>query len=85
MSFRATGFFVVYLPERIVIMSSSPQKDEVYKLTKELLDNKQHVSNIQIKIKCHKDEIKSYSERNEIIMGELRVHTDFDDLDIDKD
>ncbi len=58
----------------------SDNKDSVFNLTKELLSNGQHIGNIKDKMKAHKDEIKAYDERNEVIMGELKVHTEDDNL-----
>ncbi len=47
-----------------------------YNLSKELISNQDHITALQVKIKGNKECIKSYLERNEVIMGELRVHTE---------
>ncbi len=47
-----------------------------YNLSKELITNQDHITALQVKIKGNKECIKSYLERNEVIMGELRVHTE---------
>ncbi len=53
---------------------------EAYKLSKELISNNDAIDKIKDKMKEDKETIKSYVERNDTIMGELRVHT-VDDLD----
>ncbi len=58
----------------------SDSKQSVFDLTKEMISNHQKIDNIKIKMKDQKDEIKAYDERNAVIMGELKVHTEDDNL-----
>ena len=55
--------------------------ESAFILSKELIENIDKVSRVKSKMKGLKDEIKAYDERNEIIMGELRVHTEEVELD----
>ena len=54
--------------------------EEAYKLSRELLKNNDAIGALKAKMKDHKEGIKSYDERNEVIMGELRVHTGIGNL-----
>ena len=54
---------------------------EAYKLSKELISNNDQIDKIKEKMKNDKETIKAFGERNEVIMGELRVHTEADSID----
>lgn len=56
--------------------------EEAYKLSKELIANNDKIANFKDTIKAHKENIKAIEERNVVIMGELRVHTEDDDIDM---
>ena len=58
-------------------------KTEAYKLSKELIENNDKMAELQGRIKGHKESIKAFAERNEVVMGELRVHTEADNLSAD--
>ena len=51
-------------------------KTEAYKLSRELIENNDKMGELQAKIKGHKESIKAFAERNEVVMGELRVHVE---------
>ena len=51
---------------------------EAYKLSKELISNNDAIVKIKEKMKADKENIKAFDERNEVVMGELRVHTEGD-------
>jgi hypothetical protein len=57
-------------------MSTIENKNEAYKLSKELISNNDAIDALKAKTKGHKESIKVYDERNEVVMGELRVHTE---------
>lgn len=57
-------------------MANEQSKEEAYKLSKELISNNDAIGTIKEKMKADKENIKAYDERNEVIMGELRVHTE---------
>ncbi len=52
--------------------------NEAYKLSKELISNNDKINAIKEKMKADKENIKAFEERNVVVMGELRVHTDDD-------
>lgn len=62
-------------------MATEESKNEAYKLSTELISNNDAIDKIKDKMKADKEAIKSYDERNGVIMGELRVHTEADNLD----
>ena len=64
-------------------MATPESKNEAYKLSKELIENNDKMGELQGKIKGHKESIKAFAERNEVVMGELRVHTEADNLNPD--
>ncbi len=57
-------------------MSILEKQSEAFKLSKELIGNNDKMSAFRVKIKDLKESIKAFDERNEVIMGELRVHTE---------
>lgn len=61
-------------------MANEESKNEAYKLTKELISNNDAIAKIKDSMKADKDRIKAFDERNEVVMGELRVHTEADNL-----
>lgn len=56
---------------------------EAYKLSKELIGNNDSIDALKAKMKGHKESIKAFDERNEVIMGELRVHVEAEELKTD--
>jgi len=54
--------------------------EEAYKLSKELISNNDKIADIKEKMKAEKENIKAFEERNVVVMGELRVHTEDDNI-----
>lgn len=61
-------------------MANEQSKEEAYKLSTELISNNDAIDKIKEKMKADKENIKAFDERNGVIMGELRVHTEADNL-----
>jgi hypothetical protein len=61
-------------------MASEESIHEAYKLSRELISNNDAIGKIKESMKADKERIKAFDERNEIVMGELRVHTEADNL-----
>lgn len=59
------------------------KQEEAYKLSRELINNNDKIGLIKEKIKVDKENIKAYEERNVVVMGELRVHTEDDNINTD--
>jgi molybdopterin converting factor small subunit len=59
-------------------MSTTENKEEAYKLSKELISNNDAIDALKAKMKGHKESIKAYDERNAVIMGEIRVYVEED-------
>jgi len=53
-------------------------KEKTFQLTKEMIHNNHLKGLNEEKIKGLKDINKSFDERNQVIMGELKVHTEED-------
>lgn len=64
-------------------MATEESKNEAYKLSAELISNNDAIGKIKEKMKGDKETIKSFDERNAVIMGELRVHTEADNPNAD--
>ncbi len=58
-------------------------KDSAFTLSKELISNNDAKDALKAKIKGYKESIKAYDERNDVIMGELRVHTGIEEPETD--
>ncbi|RLC36616.1 hypothetical protein DRH27_04960 [Candidatus Falkowbacteria bacterium] len=65
------------------LFKMATKQEEAYKLSRELINNNDKIGLIKEKIKVDKENIKAYEERNVVVMGELRVHTEDDNINTD--
>jgi hypothetical protein len=80
-------FYVYFQEGSIYIMGTSEQdKEKVFNLSKEMIENNQHIDNQREKMKGIKGAIKAFQERNEAIVNEIEVRTGDQELfDLEED
>jgi NCAIR mutase (PurE)-related protein len=66
--------------------TSEQDKEKVFNLSKEMIENNQHIDNQREKMKGIKGAIKAFQERNEAIVNEIEVRTGDQELfDLEED